>query len=263
MAADSSAFRDWAVSCEVVRGLKNITQPDSGYASSGNAVYATGKADAPLTISLGDSGYATLQFSAPFYNGPGPDFAVFENGFGSGEESFLELAFVSVSSDGVHFFRFPAFSEHQSSTQMGTFENSDASLFHNLAGKYIAGYGVPFDLDDITDTSLLDKSSITHVRVLDVVGSIDSTYASFDSEGHIINDPWPTAFDQGGFDLDAVGIIHSTIPVHIQELEALQNLEDSGPCLDLTGRVIPCRDATGIILQKRGGVYVKTYGQAW
>lgn len=36
----------------------------------------------------------------------------------------------------------------------------------------------------------------------------ENNFSSCDSNGHQINDPWPTPFDTGGFDLDAVGIIN-------------------------------------------------------
>jgi hypothetical protein len=36
----------------------------------------------------------------------------------------------------------------------------------------------------------------------------ENNYASYDSQGHQINDPWPTNFPTGGFDLDAVGVIN-------------------------------------------------------
>ena len=45
--------------------------------------------------------------------------------------------------------------------------------------------------------------------VVDVVGSIDPAYATYDSQGHAINDPWPTAFASSGFDFDAVGVLHA------------------------------------------------------
>jgi hypothetical protein len=50
---------------------------------------------------------------------------------------------------------------------------------------------------------------INYVRIVDVVGSIDPTYGSYDSEGNLINDPFPTEFSSGGFDIDAVGLIHA------------------------------------------------------
>jgi hypothetical protein len=259
---DSSAFRDWAISCEVTRGLKQINIPDSGVASAGIPVYAAGKADAPLVVSLGDGGEAILQFSAPFHDGSGPDFAVFENGFGTGVDAFLEFAFVSVSSDGINYFEFPGISEQQDQIQVSTFENTDASLFHNLAGKFVANYGTPFDLEEIADTNLLDKQNVTHVKIVDVVGSIDSTYALHDSEGGIINDPWPTNFDQGGFDLDAVGIIHSNIPVSVSELQSRSENLEVNRCIDLMGRELPCNiQQTGWIIVETEAGYTKRYVQ--
>lgn len=210
--ADSSIFRDWAVTCEVVRGNRRIDFPDSGLAATGNPSFGIGMPNSPTVVSLGDSGVATLTFAAPFFDGPGTDFAVFENGFLSASDAFLELAFVEVSSNGTDFFRFPAISETPATTQIGFADVMDASYIHNLAGKYISKYGVPFDLAELPDTSLLNKAMVTHVRVVDVIGSIDSSVGSFDSQGNIINDPWPTTFEQSGFDLDAVGIIHSSLP---------------------------------------------------
>jgi hypothetical protein len=45
------------------------------------------------------------------------------------------------------------------------------------------------------------------VRIVDVVGSL--TLGSVDSLGNVVNDPYPTAFASGGFDLDAVGVLHA------------------------------------------------------
>ncbi|GEM_PF-845868 len=212
MHADSSVFRDWAVTCEVERGFRRINFPDSGVALTGEASFALGKADANGVVSLGDSGVATLTFTEPFFDGPGPDFAVFENGFKSSGQAFLELAFVEVSSNGVDFIRFPAISEVQTDTQIGFANVMDASYLHNLAGKYISRHGVPFDLAELPDTSVLNKNAVTHVRVVDVIGSIDPNIGSYDSQGTLINDPWPTTFEQCGFDLDAIGIINSPLP---------------------------------------------------
>ena len=46
------------------------------------------------------------------------------------------------------------------------------------------------------------------MRIVDVVGCIDPEYCTYDSQGHPVNDPWPTPFASSGFDLDAVGVIH-------------------------------------------------------
>ena len=43
--------------------------------------------------------------------------------------------------------------------------------------------------------------------MVDVVGSIDPMYGTRDSLGNLINDPWPTPFATGGFDLDAVAVL--------------------------------------------------------
>ena len=215
MHADSLAFVAWATGCTVERGPKRIDVPNSALASFGDESLALGRPGGTMdVVSLGDGGTATLTFDSPIYNGPGPDFAVFENGLHPDTDStmtlyFLELAFVEVSSDGEHFFRFPAVTNVQSEVQL---ENADAmnpSQIHNFAGKYEAMYGTPFDLDEVADNALLNKDRITHVRLVDVVGciSIDSC-ARYDSQGHIVNDPWPTAFKSSGFDLDAVGVIH-------------------------------------------------------
>ena len=209
--ADSAIFVAWATSCKVERGYMRIDKPEMGFASYGVEDDALGKADDTLLVSLGDGGNAVLTFASPIYNGPGPDFAVFENPIESLQQPgmfFLELAFVEVSSDGENYFRFPAYSNIPFETQMGSFGCTDPRLVHNLAGKYAPHFGTPFDLDDLPDDPLLDKMRITHVKMVDVVGCIKPEYASYDSQGHIVNDPWPTPFNSSGFDLDAVGVIY-------------------------------------------------------
>lgn len=103
---------------------------------------------------------------------------------------------------------FPAHSLTQTATQVGGFGSVDPTYIHNLAGKYKAFYGTPFDLSDLEDDPLLDKNNITHVKIIDVVGSIDPDYASYDAYANAINDPFPTPFYSAGFDLDAVGVIN-------------------------------------------------------
>jgi hypothetical protein len=215
MYKDSSAFVAWANKCNVVRGFQDISNPSLGYTNVGDSSLAIGQAGTNGVVSLGDGGVAILEFSSPILDGNGPDFAVFENGF---DDLFLELAFVEVSSDGIHFFRFPAISNTDTTIQTDGFGLTDASKLHNLAGKYRAEYGTPFDLSDLTNDALLNKQAITHVKVIDVVGSIQNQYCSRDANNHKINDPWPTGWGNGGFDLDAVGVIHQQT-VGIDELE--------------------------------------------
>jgi hypothetical protein len=59
--------------------------------------------------------------------------------------------------------------------------------------------------------------SITQIKIIDVVGSIDDDFTTYDSQGNKINDPWPTPFASGGFDLDAVAVIHNLFNQDIGE----------------------------------------------
>jgi hypothetical protein len=207
--ADSSVYLAWGTGCTVTRGLMNIADSSLGYASSGDSSLALGKAD-DQTISLGDGGQAIVTFDHPIKNGSGWDFAVFENAF---DDTFLELGFVEVSSDGINYFRFPATSNTQDTLQTGPFASTDATKLDNLAGKYRVLYGTPFDLQQLVGKSGLNTDSITHVKIIDVVGSILNSYARYDKNGNKVNDPWPTPFPSCGFDLDAVGVINQVTTV--------------------------------------------------
>ncbi len=212
---DSNIFVSWATGIELTRGFLNISDTNFALNDVNKATYGLPEAalyqaegNSADIVSLGDGGIATLTFDAPIKNGIGADFAVFENSFLA---NFLELAFVEVSSDGIHFLRFPAHTEVPFANQIGGFEFIDCRYLNNFAGKYEQGFGTPFDLSDLPQDSLLNLDYITHVRIVDVVGSIDSLFATFDSFGNMVNDPFPTAFESGGFDLDGVGVIHQGI----------------------------------------------------
>jgi hypothetical protein len=205
---DSSVLVGWAIHCDVFRGWQNIADTTLGKADVGDSSMACSQAGANGVVSLGDGGSAVLTFAHPIINGPSWDFAVFENSF---SDTFLELAFVEVSSDGVHYYRFPATSLTDTLTQVDAFGALDATKINNLAGKYRVLYGTPFDLDEFSGISALDINHITHIRLIDVVGSIDKQYASYDFYGHAINDPWPTPFNSSGVDVDAVGVIHQDV----------------------------------------------------
>jgi hypothetical protein len=161
--------------------------------------------DDPLDVtSLGEGGSITLAFDAVLRDGDGYDFAVFENGFG---DDYLELAFVEVSSDGVHFVRFDAVSiVNEPVAAYGTIVPTQIEGF---AGKYRVGWGTPFDLAWLrarpeVRAGRVDLSRITSVRVADVVG--DGRVR--DSLGHVVYDPFPTS-GGAGFDLDAIGLINT------------------------------------------------------
>ncbi len=205
---DSSLIINWASKGIVQRGYVDISDKSKGNVIQGSIEKSYGKAD-NVTVSLGDSGVVVLEFNPPIVNGESWDFAVFENSF---DDTFLELATVEVSSDGERFVMFPPVSLTKYDTQVGSFGLLDATKIHNLAGKYRGGYGTPFDLDSLPESDFLDKDNIVYVRVTDVVGSINPLYSREDSFGHPINDPFPTPFESGGFDLDAVGVIHEKVP---------------------------------------------------
>lgn len=213
---DSSVIINWANGIEIQRGYLNIANQSLGFASYGENSFALGAAegDGTSVVSLGDSGVAILTFSNAIINLAGPDFAVFENGF---TDDYTEFAHVEVSSDGINFFRFPSVSETPLDSQIDNFTFSDCRYVNNLAGKYRQGYGTPFDLEELVDSIGLDVNAVTHVRLIDIIGSIDPAYGTVDSQGNLINDPYPTEFPSGGFDLDAVAVLHEA-PVGINEL---------------------------------------------
>jgi hypothetical protein len=217
---DSSIFVAWANSCQVSRGYQDISDTTLGFANTGDPAFVSGPSDGVQVLSLGDGGFAIVGFEKPIVNGPGFDFAVFENGF---IDEFLELAFVEVSSDGINFFRFKATSNTQSDVQIGPFDyNADPTLMNNLAGKYRALFGTPFDLEEMTGIQGLNVDSITHIKVIDVVGSINPLYASYDQNNHVINEHYPTPYPQGGFDLDAIGVIHQQVnAINEKELNSI------------------------------------------
>ncbi len=201
---DSNVFVNWASGVTINRGPMDLQNPGNGLAAYGVPDDALGFPDVQ-PVSFGDGGEAILTFPFAIVNGPGPDFAVFENGF---TDHYMEFAHVEVSSDGVSFFRFASISEAPTDVQLTNFSFSNCAYVHNLAGKYRQEYGTPFDLEEMVGISGLDVNAVTHIRLIDVVGSIDSLYGTMDSQGNLINDPFPTAFESGGFDLDAIGVIH-------------------------------------------------------
>lgn len=147
-------------------------------------------------VTLGNGGRITLTFDSPIVDGPGFDFAVFENGLTDG---FLELAFVEVSANGVDYFRMP--NDSLTPGAVPGFGSLDPTNFDGLAGKYRQSFGTPFDL------ALVGLTSASHVRIVDIIG--DGT--ALDTSGDPIYDPTPTV-GSGGFDLDAIGVLNTPEP---------------------------------------------------
>ena len=257
IAADSNIIVAWATGCTVNRGPVDITDPDGPRVHFGTDQMGVGPATNSTTnaVSLGDGGTAILTFALPIANGEGPDFAVFENSF---NDYFLELAFVEVSSDGERYVRFPATSLTPTDVQVGSNGSVDPTYINNLAGKYRVGFGTPFDLEELRDSTGLDINNITHVRLVDVVGTIDPQYGTYDAFGHLVNDPWPTrdtVWGSGGFDLTGVAVINQNTN-GISELQTLNSelsiypnpaanvLNINAPCatearlMDISGRTV-------------------------
>jgi hypothetical protein len=221
-----SRFVEWAASATIVRGLREIDNPSGGYAYYGG-VNGTPANTAPIgmptqpqtsadSVSLGQGGTATLTFSVPISHSVGADgnpydFAVFGNGFSSGSLEWCKPAFVEVSSDGLNFFRFPSVSLTPAGTQLGSYGEVDPTNLYDLAGKDPVGYGTGFNLGELAGVSpLLNIYDVTQVRLVDCVDDINPLYATHDSQGNIINGPWPANSVAGseGFNLAGVGVLH-------------------------------------------------------
>lgn len=178
------------------------TNVDASWKTPGKAL-GKAKGDSYDIVCLGDSGSITMWFPHPIRDEAGADFAVFENSFSA---TFLELGFVEVSSDGVNFFRFPTAS--LTASAVGGFGNVDPTNIDGFAGKYQQGYGTPFDLASLPASPNLDKQHVRFVRIVDVIGNGTAK----DSSNRSIYDPYPTT-GSGGFDLDAIGVIHQNSDV--------------------------------------------------
>lgn len=196
---DDASFVSWATGWEnyvVGTGVEPEWQtPDL---TLGKAV-----GDSFDIASLGRGGEITLTFDTPITDRAGYDFAVFENSF---NDTFLELGYVEVSSNGTDFFRFT--NDSLTADPVNAFGAVDPTDVNGFAGKYRQGFGTPFDLADLDGASPdLDIYNISHIKIIDIIG--DGNY--YDSDGNVIYDPYETVLS-AGFDLDAVGVIN-TVPI--------------------------------------------------
>ena len=194
---DDTAIVSWATGIQEYVPGQNV---DKTWQTPLNAL-GTAEGNSFDVVSLGDGGTITLLFDPPIENRDGWDFAVFENSF---SDTYLELAYVEVSSNGQNFVRF----DNASLTPdpVTGFGSTDPTDVDGLAGKYRQGYGVPFDLNSLSGkaeviSGEVDLSAIIYVRLIDIVGD----GSCFDSRGEAIYDPYPT-YVSAGFDLDAVGV---------------------------------------------------------
>jgi hypothetical protein len=188
--------------------------------------------DNASTVSLGDvpagtgtrpnPGTLTLGFANPIVNGPGADFAAFENGFISDGDSGVkgeisgELGYVEVSTDGSRFARFSSAS--LTPAAVGPYGTFDPTNVYNLVGKHVNAFGeswgTPFDLqtlanDPLVRSGAVDLNHILYIRIVDIPGD----GAWLDGTDHSIYDAWLT-IGSGGLDFEALGVIHQIPEPH-------------------------------------------------
>ncbi len=216
IASDDPRFVEWADVIDASRTLfgprgSTSIDPSGGFNSLGDLNAAE--------IAEGVSpGFLTVTFPTGISNGPGADFAIFENGFTFGINDdgvpglFAEYAYVDVSTNGSDFIRFPSINLN-SGTLPGSlgsaFAGFDVTNVYNLAGKHASGFGTPFDLDDLASDPLvsegrLNLNDIRYVRLYDIPGN----GFFLDSQGNPIRDNWLTT-GAGGFDFrlgEGVGV---------------------------------------------------------
>jgi hypothetical protein len=215
IASGSSVFNEWADAIDPTRTA--FAPNGSTSIDQAGGINSLGDLD-ELQITNGDPvGFLTVTFPNGIRNGGGADFAIFENGFIFPGDPYLnaELAYVEVSSNGTDFARFQSISTNTSFE--GTFGQGfggfDTTNIYNLAGKHGAGFGTPFDLDDLLTDQLVidgdvDLDDIQYVRLVDIPGN----GAFLDSQDNPILDAWLTT-GTGGYDFalgegSGVGVIN-------------------------------------------------------
>jgi autotransporter-associated beta strand protein len=178
---------------------------------------------------LGSGGSITLGFSGGAINdGPGPDFIVYANPFyvsNNPGTDFAELSFVEVSSDNIHYVRFPDSSS--TTTDPGPFGSINPNNISGFAGvtpvyantspsnginpfNAATAGGDAFDLSTLAalpaaqtlvHQGYLNLDDIQYVRIVDVIDGV-----SVDSNGNTIYCPG------SGADVDAVAVINGVTP---------------------------------------------------
>lgn len=218
---DALEIVNWASGTEITRGNMQVNDTSLGKPSVGTLSDCLGEVDGGV-LSLGDGGEVILSFKDPIVNRTGYEIAVFENGFAVGLSYYLELAHVEVSNDGENWVRFPSEVAIDTTYQTNNFSYTKPEEVYNLAGKHQAPYGTLFDLEEVG----LDTAN--YVKIIDVVGSLNDSFGTRDSKGTIINDPWPSPFESGGFDLDAVAVVNGPLlslnKVAIKEISVVPSL---------------------------------------
>ena len=181
---------------------------------------ALGAPGGPTDVhSLGIGGSLTLGFPVVIVDGPGADLLVTENPFRSAsqpDQTFAEVFFVEVSSDGVVFARVPT-RYRGPQVDPGPFSFVSAGWYEGFGGVLptnatsggsidpldpVRAGGDAIDLatlltDPLVLSGAVDLQNITAVRLVDVRTGVDT-----DSVGVLVRDP-----GSGSADIDAVGVL--------------------------------------------------------
>jgi hypothetical protein len=143
------------------------------------------------TLSLGDGGEIVVGFDVAIVDGPGTDLIVFENAFqisGDPTNVLYELGEVSVSDDGVTWKTFPCTAKAYPFGTCAGWHPVLATPEHPVdANEPERAGGDPFDLADL---------GVTHARFVRVRDMLTKV---------------PPGPKTGGFDLDAVAVIHEAV----------------------------------------------------
>ncbi|MDR1237914.1 MAG: hypothetical protein LBK28_06715, partial [Propionibacteriaceae bacterium] len=157
---------------------------------------------------LGNGGTVTMTFDTPIADGPGYDFAVFENGFYVDGTNLLfgELGRIQVSSNGTDFVEFD--SACLWNKDIWAYTGIPAENWGGMAGRDPNSWGTPFDLSSLKNkpevrSGDIDLNNITQVKVLDVIGD----GRVLDSFGRGIYDPTYSGAPNG-FDLAGIGVVN-------------------------------------------------------
>lgn len=193
----------------------------------------TGLGGSEDVLNIGVGGSVTVEFvDNVIYDGPGPDFTVFENPFyigGDFSRVYLEPGIVFVSSDNDSYTSFPA--DYEMPEEVPPGGDDDPDHYHYIAGirpvfsnpengidpldPDISG-GDSFDLADIALQAEKDGVDINNIRFIKIVDVIRREDRDVDGD-IIIGTSNPLV---NGFDLDAIAAINSKIPEEPNEAKS-------------------------------------------
>ena len=191
---DTSAYQ--ITDSNIVAWVKGAEVVRDSTVTNGHYYDVIGVANTSKFVAI-NQGNATLTFDRPIKNGSGVDFVVFGYENGSNGQAFVE-----VSSNGVDFFRF----------------DNKTKVLQN-------GYGTGYDLDSLTDNTLLNKQNIRLIRIVD-----DSI---------------------GGMNLAGVAIYNAGTQYSVATFENLLTTSDSYEIVNSTNGTLAGQDEYGMDMYEK------------